>query len=208
MSQKNFALPLPNRHIVKRVSRSLAILDSMIMPEWEYRYFSFDSKWSDVGAMASMRNGQGSWYYIVFGNKGAVIKGNNVDSALSRRCLADGACLNNLLTEVTDDFVREMLLEPAFDPGMGSLFAWSMSDGAWMCPRSQQIGETGAGYLLKWISNDFHFYHKWAEEYYEREVPKDCVKLVFDLGDETPSEKVYAQFSDKGDYLEWIKLWS
>ncbi len=38
---------------------SLAVLDAIMSPDWQYRYYSFDAAWGDDAMMASMRNGQG-----------------------------------------------------------------------------------------------------------------------------------------------------
>ncbi len=48
-------------------SRSLAMLDAIMSPEWEYRYFSFNANWdASLGErMASMRNGSGDEYFAI-----------------------------------------------------------------------------------------------------------------------------------------------
>ena len=48
---------LPDPPSLKQLTKSLAMLDALIQREWEYRYYSFDSKWADYGEMASMRKG-------------------------------------------------------------------------------------------------------------------------------------------------------
>ncbi len=35
------------------------MLDAIMSPDWELRYFSFDSRWSPTEEMVSMRNGSG-----------------------------------------------------------------------------------------------------------------------------------------------------
>jgi hypothetical protein len=52
-------------------------------PDWEYRYFSFDSKWDLNEMMASMRNGQGDDFFILFNNNGAIIKGFDHEAPMS-----------------------------------------------------------------------------------------------------------------------------
>lgn len=46
------------------------------MPEWEYRYFSFNNSWDDSAGekMASMRDGSGTEYFILFSQVGATAK--------------------------------------------------------------------------------------------------------------------------------------
>jgi hypothetical protein len=48
------------------------MLDAIMSPEWEWRYYSFDSRWGPGEEMASMRNGSGDAYSIVFSSAGRV----------------------------------------------------------------------------------------------------------------------------------------
>ena len=59
---------------IKKYLQSLAMLDAIIMPEWEYRYFSFNIHWDIDKMMASMRNGSGDEYFIVFKNNDVIGK--------------------------------------------------------------------------------------------------------------------------------------
>ncbi|MEO6655099.1 MAG: hypothetical protein ABIO36_03375 [Pyrinomonadaceae bacterium] len=74
---------LANIENLERLCKSLAMLDAIMSPEWEYRYFSFNSKWADRERLASMRNGSGDEYYIWFGAIGAIIKGFDHESEMS-----------------------------------------------------------------------------------------------------------------------------
>ena len=63
--------------------KSLAVLDSIIEPDWEYRYYSFNSKWDKSEEMGSMRNGQGGAWFCVFSPVGAFLKGFDHESEMS-----------------------------------------------------------------------------------------------------------------------------
>jgi hypothetical protein len=65
-----------------RQARAL-MLEAIMSPDWEYRYYSFDSKWGLDEMMASMRNGQGDDFFILFNNNGAIIKGFDHESTMS-----------------------------------------------------------------------------------------------------------------------------
>ncbi len=54
-------------------------------PEWEYRYYSINSKWDEGEMMASMRNGSGDEYFILFDSHGAIMKGFDHDIAAHSR---------------------------------------------------------------------------------------------------------------------------
>src|SRR5262249_12946882 len=74
-------LPEPAR--LKRLCIALAILDEIVCPDWEGRYYSFDPKWAKGEQMASMRNGSGDDYYIGFGKAGVFVKGFDHESKMS-----------------------------------------------------------------------------------------------------------------------------
>jgi hypothetical protein len=54
---------LPTTETLRKLTQSLAMLDAILMPEWDNRYYSFNSKWAENEQMASMRNGQGDGWY-------------------------------------------------------------------------------------------------------------------------------------------------
>jgi hypothetical protein len=74
---------LPEPLALKRITKALAMLDAIVERDWEYRYYSFNSKWADYGEMASMRNGQGDDWFCVFSSKGVFLKGFDHESTMS-----------------------------------------------------------------------------------------------------------------------------
>ncbi|HNX59768.1 MAG TPA: hypothetical protein PKK43_11765, partial [Spirochaetota bacterium] len=59
---------------LKNISKKIALIEAVIEPEWEYRYYSYNSKWSDSEEMASMRDGSGNYYFILFSGSQCFIK--------------------------------------------------------------------------------------------------------------------------------------
>lgn len=55
--------------------RSLAMLDAILSPEWEYRYYSFNSKWAEGELMGSMRSGCGDYWFALFCSAGVALHG-------------------------------------------------------------------------------------------------------------------------------------
>ena len=45
---------MPDLAGFRRLARSVAMLDAILSPEWEFRYYSFNSKWAEGEMMASM----------------------------------------------------------------------------------------------------------------------------------------------------------
>src|SRR5687767_7641093 len=82
ISSQNLSELCPPEQLCKLMI-SLAILDEIMSPEWEYRYYSFDPKWAENLEMASMCNGSGDEFFIVFSPVGAVIKGFAHESPMS-----------------------------------------------------------------------------------------------------------------------------
>jgi hypothetical protein len=97
MTPAEIALHLPPPRHLERLSLSLAALDAVMSPEWEYRYYSFDPGWSPTQRMASMRNGSGGQYFIVFDPVGTVVRAFDHESALSPWNQPD-----NMLAPATD----------------------------------------------------------------------------------------------------------
>jgi hypothetical protein len=58
---------------LERICKGLATLDTILSDDWEMRYYSFDRKWGKA-RMASMRNGSGDDWFIVFASTGVFVK--------------------------------------------------------------------------------------------------------------------------------------
>ncbi|WP_328392400.1 hypothetical protein OHS70_00395 [Streptomyces sp. NBC_00390] len=56
------ARQLPTIADLRNLSRSLAMLDAILSPDWEGRYYSFNAGWAAGVELASMRNGSGDEY--------------------------------------------------------------------------------------------------------------------------------------------------
>lgn len=66
VSVLDVARKLPAVPVVRDLCRSIAMLEAILSPEWEDRLYSFDAHWSSSEEMASMLNGSGDEYAIVF----------------------------------------------------------------------------------------------------------------------------------------------
>src|SRR5262245_33579514 len=66
---------LPDIDGLKRLMQSMALLDAILSPEWQYRYYSFDSKWDNGEQMGSMRDGCGDDLFALFNEHGCFLKG-------------------------------------------------------------------------------------------------------------------------------------
>ncbi|MFJ9743779.1 hypothetical protein ACIRS4_37680, partial [Streptomyces sp. NPDC101166] len=66
---------LPEIQVLRDRCRAMAMLDAILSPEWESRYYSFDSTWGEGEEVASMRNGSGDDWFIVFSGAGVYGRG-------------------------------------------------------------------------------------------------------------------------------------
>lgn len=83
MVVKNTLLRLPDIIGLRRRAQSLAVLDAIMSPDWQYRYYLFNSKWDADEMMASRKNGSGDELYVLFTRFGAIFKGFDHESLMS-----------------------------------------------------------------------------------------------------------------------------
>src|SRR3954463_3910296 len=74
ISTRNLTL-LPEVDRLRALLQSMAMLDAILCPEWEFRYYSFNAAWSDGERMGSMRNGSGDHFFALFNAAGCWLKG-------------------------------------------------------------------------------------------------------------------------------------
>lgn len=156
-------------------------------PDWESRYFSFDSRWGPAEEMASMRNGSGDAYSIVFSPAGAFFRGFDHESVMSP--YRSGQLWPGLVATVPAVFAGS-LHQPAFSNQDGVLEAtvclWRRhDDDRW------QTGDIelpdgddpdGAEWLFETLLDGTGIaYQRFAEDYYEITVSEDAVAEIFAL---------------------------
>lgn len=173
---------VPDVDGLRRLSQSLAMLDAILCREWEYRYHSFNSKWAAGEMMASMRDGSGDDYFILFTGAGAIMKGFAHASAAWRKALELGRPLPGVLDDVPEEFAG-FLSEPAFSMDETTFCLWRRpTDSAWQTGAMAFLeGEDpdGSAELLRLIGGDPEGYRVWAESYFETAVTRSAVDHIF-----------------------------
>jgi hypothetical protein len=184
------AQALPEIDAVRDRSRALAMLDAILSPDWESRYYSYDAAWSDGEEMASMRDGSGGDYSIVFSEAGAFIRCFDHESVMNP--YATGALWPGLVESVPEVFAG-CVTEPAFSTENDLLRATAVlwretGDDTWhtgdvaMPDSDDDADPDGADWLL-----DLHTdpaptgYALFAEEYFEARVDVQAVRLIYAL---------------------------
>jgi hypothetical protein len=170
---------LPDIRSFRRLTRSLATLDAIMSPEWESRYYSFDSHWGNGAMMASMRNGSGDHWFALITSLGVALHGRAHESPAFRPGSPWPGIFDSLPSEFRDDF----LMEPAFDTANSSFCIWRRatddrwSTGAVQLPPGDD--PDGSEELLSILAGDPQLYVTFSAEYYERVVDVSDVAAIY-----------------------------
>lgn len=173
---------LPDIQGLKSLSQALALLDAILCPEWEYRYYSFNAAWGTDQSLASMRNGQGDWYLCVFNTTGAVLKGFAHESAMSPFRSNPPRIWPGVLERVPPGF-RDVLTLPALVIDETTFCIWrSYADSAWQRGNIQFPNgrdADGSAQLLSILDRKPQTYHHWAENYYQHPVSLEAIMRIY-----------------------------
>ena len=180
---RNILSILPDVESLKKLSQSLAMLDAIMSPDWEYRYYSFNSEWNKDEMVASMRDGSGDEYFIWFTSNGAIVKGFAHESLMSPFVNEPIEVCKGVLDSEPSEF-KDFLSEPAFSLEATTFCIWrKFTDSTW------QIGEIeypngndpdGMEELLFILDGKPETYKDFAEEYYEQEISISSIKSLYE----------------------------
>ncbi len=174
--------PLPTIAPLRARSQSLAMLDAILCPDWEGRYFSYNAHWAPGQQMASMRDGQGSGYFLLFTQEGAILKGFAVDSPMNP-FRSDLPCLWLGVLESVPSVFASFLTEPAFALEETTFCFWRQeTDSTWqqgVINFPPSADPDGAQELLSLLCSEAHSYHRWAQDLYECDIPLAAVEAIF-----------------------------
>ena len=183
MVQKQRLASLPDIESMKRLSQSLAMLDAIMSPDWESRYYSFNSKWSEGEMTASMRDGSGDEYFILFNSHGAIIKGFAHESPMSPFGDEPPKVWRGVLDDVPSEF-QDFLSEPAFEIEATTFCIWRRyTDSSW------QVGDIdypegddpdGSEDLLSILDGNASTYQEFAADYFEEEISLSAVEHIYE----------------------------
>lgn len=163
---------LPSIANVRRVAQSLAMLDAILSPEWEHRYYSFNSGWGAGEEMASMRNGSGDDWFMLFDSTGAAIKG------FAHELAQDASLPKNIQAQVPKDF-SSFLSEPAFSMQNATFCYWRKADDECWSKVVSALADDGSDEMLALLVAGPSGYQEWAEDYFEVPVALDVVEAIF-----------------------------
>ncbi|OFA02011.1 hypothetical protein DUGA2_39370 [Duganella sp. HH101] len=172
-------MQLPEIEALRRRCMALAMLDALMCPEWEYRYYSFNPQWSVTEEMASMRNGHGDDWFLLFDKVGAALKGFTRDSGIAKTDYAQ-----RIQIEVPQSFTA-FLFEPAFSMEFATFCYWrNASDSAWSKVSAgieRANVDDGSQASLSLLIGSASAYQEFANDYYEKNISVEVIQAVYDL---------------------------
>lgn len=188
LSTQNLAL-MPGIGRLRQLSQALALLDAILCPSWEYRFYSFQASWSPDAALASMRDGSGDEYFLLFTAAGALLKGFAHTAPMSSYAQRPPRAWPGVLDALPAPFAA-LLDDPALCAADTTFCIWrGASDAAWRRgPVSYPAGPDpdGSARLLAILDGNPQTYHAYAEAYYERPVSLAAVAHLYDYRPLTP----------------------
>lgn len=167
---------LPSPENLRRLFQSLAMLDAILSPEWEYRYYSYNTHWDKNESMGSMRNGSGDDLFVLFTARGCFLKGFSHEHWQSDRSHQE------FYRSIPDDLLPAAS-EPAFSPEHVTFCCWRLSDdekwGQAGVPLPEGHDPDGSLFILSELDGQPETYQKFAEYYYERPLPLAPISAIF-----------------------------
>ncbi|MEO8404913.1 MAG: hypothetical protein ABI480_09965 [Chitinophagaceae bacterium] len=172
ISTSDYSL-LPSLQQLQQACKAISVLDAIMSQEWQYRYYSYNSKWSDGEECFEMRNGGGDHMLILFRKDGCVING-----MAHEYFPKDKSELTKGLPGIYDEFISG---EPV--SSLGTTFClWTATEATWTVGEITDH-EDGSEYLLAIFDGNPQTYMDWATEYYEIDFPNqnDSLKVITDI---------------------------
>lgn len=186
--------------------RSLALLDAIMEPEWDMRFFSFEpSRPQDGAAVGTMRDGEGNFVYGLFLPDGAAVL----------RGFAHDAPMNPFrekkptpwpgLTEGMPPSLLPHRDACGVEPMEVTFVIWhdASAKGAWETGRvAFPAGKDpdGSARLLSHFDGEPRTYVAHATSYWAREVALEPVRIIFDHG--PIDESLLLQLNPEADAKE------
>lgn len=187
-------LPSPAR--LKSLMQSLAALDAIYSPEWEYRYYSFASKWGKGENMGSIRNGSGDTVFVLFNHYGALLK------VFAHEYQSSDITPEGFYQGVPED-LSAGVKEPAFSPHNVTYCSWrANNDPNWICAVSEMNFEEDSFFLLQGLDGQTKTYHEFTANYYEIEANIEHIAAIYEHRPMT--EKLARAMNAKIDYPKLV----
>ncbi|MFX4293896.1 hypothetical protein [Streptomyces bohaiensis] len=189
MTVHDVARRLPSLSVLRDRCRALAMLDAVLSPSPEDRRHFFGSSGTPGQELASMANGSGDEFAVVFSTDGAVLIGFDHESPMSPYA-NDGEPWPGVVEHVPEPFAA-VVADPAFADEEGvpnvTVCLWrGIGDKRWhhgeIAFPTERTDADGADALFRLLLADCSdAWRREAEDYYEVPVDSVAVAALFAL---------------------------
>ncbi len=188
---------LPNKEKLQSICKAISVLDAIICQDWQYRYYSYNSKWNKGEECMQMRDGCGDEMFIMFCDGGCVINGFAHEYKQQ-----DKEKLMLGLPAIYHDFIFG---EPVASNGT-TFCLWTDEQGNWQTGQIEDI-EDNSEEMLKIFDGQPQSYIDYAEEYFEEQykesgIPLSTVTKIYN--GETPTRDIVLSIVDEVE--DWNQL--
>jgi len=164
---------IPDYKSLRKISKAISVLDAIICPEWEYRYYSYDKNWADGEEFLGMRNGEGDQMLILFREDGCVINGFTHEAFDEENEVINKQQLTAGLPEIFNEFIFQ---EPV--KSVGTTFCiWTLEDNKWQIAQNGSV-EDGSDEMLAIFDGNPQTYIDWATVYFEESYKESGIPLA------------------------------
>jgi len=173
ISTKDYTL-LPDTKKLKSICKAISVLDAILSQEWEYRYYSYNNKWSDHEEFFEMRDGAGDQMLVLFTQNDSVINGFAHEYKQP-----DKQKLTEKLPSIFNDFIFG---EPV--NSIGTTFClWTSEQKTWQTGQLENF-EDNSEEMLNIFDGNPQTYIDWAAEYFEESykesgIPLETVEKIY-----------------------------
>ncbi|MFF3447192.1 hypothetical protein ACFYXJ_08640 [Streptomyces sp. NPDC002667] len=188
MTAPDIAGALPDIDTLKNLCRSMAMAEVILNPDGECVH-SYSARWSETEQAASMRNGSGDEYDIVFAPEGAYIRGFDHESPLSPYRHEDVPQPWPGVLDSVPEVFRRHVAEPAFMDENGcpvvTVCLWRETDApSWRTGRitfpEPHEDRDGSNRLFELLLDPTpEAFGRFAENYYEVSVDIEAVRHIY-----------------------------
>lgn len=166
IATKDFKL-LPSKNSLQNICKAISVLDAIICQEWEYRYYSYNSKWGEGEEFFEMRDGSGDLMNILFLEKNCVINGFTHEFQKNQK-----SDLTTNLPEMYNDFIFG---EPV--ASLGTTFClWTNETENWEVGLIKDYNDNSEELLAIFDGNP-QTYIDWASDYFEDSYKETGIPL-------------------------------
>ena len=197
ISTKNLSL-LPDKTKLQTICKAISVLDAILSPEWEYRYYSYNKQWSADEEFCEMRDGSGDQMLILFRKEGVVINGFAHEFKQQNK--------QQLTKDLPPVFNEFIFGEPV--KTIGTTFClWTTEQKKWTTGKIENT-EDHSGEMLKIFDGNPQTYINWAAEYFEESykesgIPLETVTKIYK--GETLTKQMVLSIVDQVEDWEQLK---